>query len=97
MTRISIIGRDFFKAGDRARFFGKPGALRGGVFGMLFGAAFLFVPVLGHIVVLGPLASTVVGGLEGAAVAGGVSALAGALSALGIPSNSVLRHRPTRA
>jgi hypothetical protein len=101
MTHISIIGRDytteehvlgFFNAGDRARFFGKHGALWGGVFGMLFGAAFLFVPVLGHIVVLGPLASTLVGGLEGAAVVGGVSALVGAFSALGIPSNSVLRY-----
>lgn len=101
MKRISIIGRDysteehvvgFFNAGDRAKFFGKYGAFWGGLFGMLFGAAFLFVPVVGHIVVLGPLASTVVGGLEGAALAGGVSAIAGALTALGIPRDSVLRY-----
>jgi hypothetical protein len=101
MKRISIIGRDysteehvvgFFNAGDRARFFGKYGAFWGGLFGMLFGAAFLFVPVVGHIVVLGPLASTVVGGLEGAALAGGVSAIVGALTALGIPRDSVLRY-----
>ena len=101
MKRISIIGKDysteehvvgFFNAGDRAKFFGKFGAFWGGLFGVLFGAAFLFVPVVGHIVVLGPLASTLVGGLEGAALAGGVSALVGALTALGIPRDSVLRY-----
>jgi heat induced stress protein YflT len=101
MRRISIIGRDysteeqvvgFFNAGDRARFFGKYGAFWSGLFGMLFGAAFLFAPVVGHIVVFGPLASTIVGGLEGAAVGSGVSALLGALSALGVPKNSVLRY-----
>jgi hypothetical protein len=43
---------------------------------VLFAAAYLSVPVLGHIVVLGPLASTTVGGLD-AVIAGGVSALAG--------------------
>jgi uncharacterized membrane protein len=101
MRRISIIARDystdeqvlgFFNAGDRARFFGKFGAFWGGLFGLLFGAAFLFVPVVGHIVVFGPLAATIVGGLEGAAVGGGVSALLGALSAIGVPRNSVLRY-----
>jgi hypothetical protein len=59
---------------------------------MLFGAAFLFVPVVGHIVVFGPLASTIVGALEGAALGGGVSALLGALGAIGVPKNSVLRY-----
>jgi hypothetical protein len=101
MKRISIIGKDysteehvvgFFNAGDRAKFFGKFGAFWGGLFGVLFGAAFLFVPVVGHIVVLGPLASIIVGGLEGAALVGGASALVGALTALGIPRDSVLRY-----
>lgn len=101
MKRISIIGRDysteehvvgFFNAGDRAKFFGKYGALWGAVFGVLFGAAFLFMPVIGHIVVFGPLASAIVGGIEGAAVVGGVSALVGALTAIGVPKDSVLRY-----
>ena len=52
----------------------------------------LFVPVVGHIVILGPLAATLVGGLEGAALGGGAGALVGALSALGIPRDSVLRY-----
>ncbi|HEU0198926.1 MAG TPA: general stress protein [Burkholderiaceae bacterium] len=101
MKRLSIIGRDYhtdqhvigyFNAGDRARFFGKYGAFWGGLAGMFFGAAFLFVPVFGHLVVLGPLAATVVGALQGAVIGGGVTAIAGALSALGVPKNSVLRY-----
>ena len=101
MTRISIIGRDysteehvagFFNAGDRARFFGKLGAFWGGLVGILFGVAFLFVPIVGHVVVLGPLAAAIVGGVEGAVVVGGASAIVGALSALGVPKDSVLRY-----
>ena len=101
MKRLSIVGRDYhtdqhvigyFNAGARARFFGKYGAFWGGLAGVLFGAAFMFVPVLGHIVVLGPLAATLVGGLQGAVLGGGVSAIAGALTALGVPKDSVLRY-----
>jgi hypothetical protein len=101
MRKVSIIGKDysleehvvgFYNGPERAKFFGKLGAFWGGLFGMLFGAAFLFFPVVGHIVILGPLAAVVAGGLEGAVIVGGLSALAGALSAIGIPRNSVLRY-----
>jgi len=101
MKRISIIGRDyhteqhvlgFLNAGDRAKIYGKFGAFWGGLMGVLFGSAMLFVPVVGHVIVLGPLAAAVFGGLEGAVLVGGISALAGALMAVGIPKNSVLRY-----
>lgn len=101
MKKLSIIGKDYhteehvvgyFNAGERAKFFGKFGAFWGGLAGMLFGTAFMFVPVVGHIVILGPLAATLVGGLQGAVVAGGLSALAGALIGIGIPKDSVLRY-----
>lgn len=101
MKKISILGKDYeteehvvgyFNAGDRAKFFGKLGAFWGGLAGMLFGSALMFVPVVGHIIVLGPLAATLFGGLQGAVLAGGASALVGALSAIGIPKDSVLRY-----
>jgi len=101
MKKISIIARDFqteehvigfLNAGDRARIFGKFGALWGGLMGILFGSAFMFIPVVGHLIVLGPIAAALVSGLEGAAALGGTSALIGALTALGIPRNSVLRY-----
>ena len=101
MKAISIVGKDYhseehvvgyFNAGDRAKFFGKLGAFWGGLAGILFGSALMFVPVIGHIIVLGPLAATLIGGLEGAAIGGGLTALVGALSAIGIPKDSVLRY-----
>ena len=91
MKAISIIGKDYhteeqpvgyFNAGDRARYFGKLGAFWGGLAGILFGSALMFVPVVGHIVVLGPIAATIAGGLQGAVLGGGLTALVGALTAL---------------
>ena len=101
MKKVSIIGRDyhteehvvgFLNAGDRAKIFGKLGAFWGGLMGVLFGSAMMFVPVVGHVIVLGPLAATLFSGLEGAVLVGGLSALAGALMSLGIPRDSVLRY-----
>ncbi|HEY0335730.1 MAG TPA: DUF1269 domain-containing protein, partial [Burkholderiales bacterium] len=81
-----------FNTGDRVKFFGKFGAFWGGLAGMLFGSAFMFVPVVGHVIVLGPLVATLVGGVQGAVLAGGAGALVGALTAIGIPKDSVLRY-----
>ncbi len=101
MKKISIIGRDyhteehvvgFLNAGDRAKVFGKLGAFWGGLMGVLFGSAMMFVPVVGHVIVLGPLAAALFGGLQGAVMVGGISALAGVLMAVGIPKDSVLRY-----
>jgi len=101
MKKISIIGRDyhteehvvgFLNAGDRAKIFGKLGAFWGGLMGVLFGSAMMFIPVVGHVIVLGPLAATLFSGLEGAVMVGGMSALFGALMAVGIPRDSVLRY-----
>ena len=66
MRLLSIVGRGYhtdeqvlgyYNTGDRVRFWGKLGAFWGALTGVLFGSALLFVPVLGHIVVLGPLVS----------------------------------------
>jgi uncharacterized membrane protein len=101
MKKISIIGKDyeteehvvgFLNAGDRAKIFGKLGAFWGGLMGVLFGSAMMFIPVVGHVIVLGPLAAAIFGGLQGAVIVGGISALAGALMSVGIPKDSVLRY-----
>ncbi len=101
LPAISIIGKNYHSeehaagyvnAGERAWFFGKFGAFWGGLAGLLLGAGFFYVPFIGPMVVLGPLASTIVGGIEGAVLAGGASALAGALTSIGIPKDSVVRY-----
>ena len=48
------------------KFWGKRGAFWGGLWGWLFGGVFMFVPVVGHVVVLGYLASMVIPAVEGA-------------------------------
>ena len=101
MKTISIIGKDYhteqhvvgyLNTGDRVKYFGKLGAFWGGMAGILFGSALMFVPVVGHVVVLGPIAAAIAGGLQGAVLGGGASALVGALSTLGVPKDSVLRY-----
>jgi uncharacterized membrane protein len=101
MKKLSIVGKDYhtdehvvgyYNAGDRMMYWGKLGAFWGGLWGMLFGSAFFFVPGVGPLLVAGPLVTWIVGALEGAAVMGGVSALGAALASIGIPKDSVLQY-----
>ena len=101
MKKLSIVARDyhteqhivgFFNTGDRMKYWGKLGAFWGGLWGLLFGGAFFWVPGIGPVLVAGPLASAIVAGLEGAVVGSGLSALGAGLYGLGIPKNSVLKY-----
>ncbi len=105
MKKLSIVGRDFhteehatgfYNAGDRVKYWGKNGAFWGGVFGVLFAPAFFWIPGIGPILTGGIIGSILMGTLEGAgvgaALGGGASALAGALSSIGIPKDSVIRY-----
>ncbi|HYW79370.1 MAG TPA: general stress protein [Thermoguttaceae bacterium] len=101
IKKLSIVGKDYhteehvvgyYNAGDRMKYWGKMGAFWGGLWGMLFGAAFFWVPGLGPLVVGGPLASWIIGALEGAAVVGGFSALGAGLYSIGIPKDSILSY-----
>ncbi len=101
MKKLSVVGKDFhtdeqvvgyYNAGDRMKYWGKTGAFWGGLWGLLFGAAFFWVPGVGPLLVAGPLAAWIVGSLEGAAVVGGLSALGAGLYSIGIPKNSVLKY-----
>jgi len=101
MKKLSIVGKDYhteehaigyYNTGDRVKFWGKAGAFWGGLAGILFSSAFLVIPVVGHIIVLGPIVASLIGGLEGAAVVGAGSALFAALVGLGIPKDSVIQY-----
>jgi len=59
---------------------------------MLFGSAFFFIPGIGPLLAAGPLVAWIVGGLEGAAVVGGLSAVGAGLVGLGIPKDSVVQY-----
>ena len=101
MKSLSIAARDthtdehvvgYYNAGDRMKYWGKMGAFWGGFWGLLFGSALFAIPGIGPILVAGPLVAWIVGGLEGAAVVGGVSAIGAALVSIGIPKDSVVRY-----
>jgi hypothetical protein len=98
MKKLSIVGKDYhteehvvgyYNTGDRMLYWGKQGAFWGGLWGLLFGPAFFLVPGIGPLVVAGPLVSTIVGGLEGAVIVGGMSALGAGLYSIGIPKDTV--------
>jgi hypothetical protein len=101
LRKISIIGKGvqreehalgFYTLGDRVRFFGGFGAFWGTLAGILLGAFVMFIPVFGHLIILGPLAATVVSAIEGAAVGGAAGALVGALVSIGVPKNSAIKY-----
>src|SRR5580692_3230641 len=72
-TEEKVVG--FYNAGDRMKFWGVRGAFWGGLWGLFLGGLFVAVPVVGQVVVLGYLASIVVGAIENAVIVGGISAL----------------------
>ena len=73
-------------------YWGKTGAFWGGLWGSLVGAAFLIIPGIGPVVVAGPVASWIIGALEGTIFVGGVSVLGAGLVSVGIPRDSVLKY-----
>ncbi|NLI78303.1 MAG: DUF1269 domain-containing protein [Candidatus Riflebacteria bacterium] len=83
----------FYNAGDRMLCWGKHGAFWGGVWGLLAGSGFFVIPGLGPVLAGGALVSSIVGGLQGAFVVGGLNALGAGLYSLGIPRDSVIRYQ----
>jgi hypothetical protein len=101
MHTLSIISKDthtdehvvgYYNTGDRMKYWGKTGAFWGGFWGLLFGSAFFAIPGIGPVLVAGPVIAWIVGGLEGAAVVGGLSAIGAGLVGMGIPKDSVIEY-----
>jgi hypothetical protein len=101
MKKLSVIGKDYhteehvvgyYNAGDRMKYWGKLGAFWGGIWGLLFGAAFFAVPGVGPVLVAGPLAAWIVAALEGAVAVGGLSAIGAGLYSIGIPKDSIVQY-----
>lgn len=101
MKKLSIVGKGyhteehpmgFYTTGDRMKTWGGIGAFWGGLWGLLFGAAFFWIPGIGPIAVAGPFVQMLVGGIEGATVVGGMSALGAGLLSLGVSKKSVVKY-----
>jgi hypothetical protein len=101
MKQCSIVGQGYhteeevvgyYNAGDRMMFWGKQGAFWGGIWGLLFGSGVFWIPGIGQVVAGGAIVSSIVGGLQGAAIVGGLNALGAGLYSIGIPENSILQY-----
>jgi len=75
IKQVSIVSQDmasekevhgYITAGDVAKTGAGTGAWVGGLFGILVGAAFIWLPGFGPLFVAGPLAAALLGGVEGA-------------------------------
>ncbi len=101
VAQISILSQNlqserkihgFISAGDVAKTGAGVGAWTGGIFGLLVGAAFIWVPGVGPLLVAGSLASALVGGVEGAAAGGGLGGLLGALTGWGVSKQHIPKY-----
>lgn len=100
LDRVSVLGHAgavgddplgiyYHGVGERMRGWGKLGAFWGGLWGLLTGAAGLFVvPGIGAVLAAGPIAEAIAGGIAGAAAGGGAMAGAAAVSELTVAMRS---------
>jgi hypothetical protein len=101
IQHVSIIAKDlgtekkvhgFVTSCDVAKSSARTGAWVGGIFGLLVGAAFLWVPGVGPLIVAGSLSSALLGGVEGAVAGAAFSGLLGWLASLGISKQHILKY-----
>lgn len=96
MDQLSILGRPhaigddplgvyYHTVGERMKGWGKLGAFWGGLWGLLAGAAGMFLlPGLGPVLAAGPVVEALAGAAAGAAAGGGAMAAGGAASQLAV-------------
>lgn len=101
MKEVSIVARDFnteekvvgyYCAGERMKYRGTHGAFWGGLWGLLDGSGFFWVPGIGPTVVAGPLINWVVPASEKAVRFGSLSAIGASLCSLGVPEDCVVDY-----
>jgi hypothetical protein len=101
IQQISVVAQDlqsekqvhgFVTAGDLAKGGAATGAWVGGLFGLLIGAAFIWVPGFGPLLVAGPLAAMLLGGIEGVLAGAAGGGLLGALVGWGVSDKHILKY-----
>ncbi|MCA9953607.1 MAG: DUF1269 domain-containing protein [Ardenticatenaceae bacterium] len=104
IKQVSILAQDmasekevhgFITTGDVAKAGAGTGAWVGGLFGILIGAAFIWVPGFGPLFIAGPLAAALLGGAEGAVAGAAGGGLLGALFGLGVSKQQIVKYEET--
>jgi len=101
MKKLSLIGKGyhseeypvgFYTVGDKIKTWGKTGAFWGAIWGLLISPAVFLIPGVGLLAMAGPIVATLIGGIEGAVLVGGVSALGAAMSQFGIHKSDIIKY-----
>lgn len=101
INRISIVTKSiesskrvhgFIAVGDARTAGAASGAWMGGLFGLLLGAAFVWVPGLGPLFVAGPFAAALLGGMERVSTGASVDGLLSALQGWGVSKEQILMY-----
>lgn len=101
LQQVSIVGKGyhgtehpigFYNTDGRNRYWGLQGNFWGDLWGLLAGAAFLWVPGFGSLAAAGPIVSLLERGLEGVATGGGFGVLGAALYNAGAPRNAIVQY-----
>ncbi len=104
VNQISILAKDilderkvhgYVTACDVSKAGAKTGAWVGGIFGLLVGSAFLWVPGLGPVIIAGSLAAVLAGGAEGALAGAAAGGILSGLAAWGISKKHILKYEET--
>ncbi len=102
IQKVSIIAQNleddrrvhgYVTACDVAKSSAVTGAWLGGIFGLLAGAAFLWVPGVGPLVVAGSLTSMLLGGIEGTVAGAAATGVLGWLFGLGVSKEKILKYQ----
>lgn len=101
IKQVSLVAQDlqsekqvqgYITTGDVAKTGAGTGAWVGGLFGLLVGAAFIWVPGFGPLFVAGPLAAALLGGVEGAVAGAAGGGLLGTLVGWGVSKDHILKY-----
>jgi hypothetical protein len=101
INRISIVTKSiesskrvhgFIATGDVSTTGTASGAWMGGLFALLVGAAFVWVPGLGPLFVAGPFAAALLGGMERLAAGSTVDGLLNALQGWGVTGEQIQKY-----
>lgn len=101
LEKVSILAQNlesekqvhgYVTMGDVAADSAVTGAWVGGLFGLLIGAAFIWVPGFGPLLVAGPFAAALLGGLEGAVFGAAGAGLLGALVGWGVSKKHIVKY-----
>jgi uncharacterized membrane protein len=101
IKQVSIVAQDmqsekevhgYVTTGDVAKAGANTGGWVGGIFGLLVGAAFIWVPGFGPLLVAGSFASMLIGSMEGVAAGAAGGGLLGALVGWGVSKKHILKY-----